>query len=106
MLGHEPIFPHRTTVEVILKLGTASDIIVDTDPQGHPILGFVTPEINLLIMPYSASEGGAITHDELTRASILVLAAAKYRDELHRAAGHTLAARGERGNPSGGDGRS
>jgi len=93
MLGPEPITPHRTAVEVVLKLGTTADIIVDTDPQGHPILGFVTPEINVLIMPNSASEGGAVTQAELDQASALVMAAARYRDELHHAAGSTLHAR-------------
>lgn len=86
MLDSEPVRPHQSAVEVVLKLGTAVDIIVDTDPQGHPILGLVLPDINVLIMPYSASEGGPITPDDLNLASELVMAAAKYRDELHRAA--------------------
>jgi hypothetical protein len=84
-LGHDLVRPETSAVEVVLKLGTAADIIVDTDPQGYPILGFVTPDFNVLIMPYSASEGGPITACDADRASDLVAAVGKYRDELQRA---------------------
>lgn len=79
----EPFRPHSSAVEVVLKLGAAARILVDTDPEGYPILAIVTPEINLLIMPYGASEGGPLTKDDDGRGSDLVIAAVDYRNAIH-----------------------
>jgi len=74
---------HPTAIEVVLKLGPMAKIMVDVDPEGHPILAIVTPEINLLIMPYGASEGGPLTKCDAERGSDLVIAAVDYRNAIH-----------------------
>jgi hypothetical protein len=85
MLSYAPVSPCRTAVEVILKLGASADVIVDSDPEGYPILAIVTADINVLVMPYSASEGGAVTLEDLSKATEVLKAVEKYREELRSA---------------------
>jgi hypothetical protein len=77
--------PLPSAAEFVLKLGPEAQIIVDTDPEGHPILAIVDGAVTFLLMPYGASEGATVTKHDVQQSSELLLAAAAYREALYEA---------------------
>lgn len=77
--------PFPSTAEFVLRLGPQAQIMVDTDPEGFPILAIVDGEMTFMLMPLSASEGAPITKEDVLQSSDFLLAAAAYREALHDA---------------------
>lgn len=75
--------PSPSLAELVVKLGPETQIMVDTDPDGYPILAIVDGVLTLLLMQLGAAEGGPVTKHDVLQGSELLLAVAAYRDALN-----------------------